>query len=93
MNKPLISIYGIYKNEENVIERFLSSIKTADEIVLCDTGSLDQTNNIIDTFKKDNPKVNLKTFKIYISPWRFDDAYVYLLIWMNTSAIIGRILL
>lgn len=74
MNKPLISIYGIYKNEENVIERFLSSIKTADEIVLCDTGSLDQTNNIIDTFKKDNPKVNLKTFKIYISPWRFDDA-------------------
>ncbi len=74
MNKPLIAVYGIYKNEENSIKRFLNSVKSADEIILCDTGSTDKTNSIIDEFIKKNTNINLKIFPIYISPWRFDDA-------------------
>ncbi len=74
MKKTLVAVYGIYKNEENFIERFLNSVKNADEIVLCDTGSTDKTNDIINKFMKSNTEVNIKTFSIYISPWRFDDA-------------------
>jgi glycosyltransferase involved in cell wall biosynthesis/trans-aconitate methyltransferase len=73
-NKPSCAVYGIYKNEEKFMERFLNSVKDADEIVLCDTGSNDQTNIILQNFKELNPGVNLKTYKICVSPWRFDDA-------------------
>jgi glycosyltransferase involved in cell wall biosynthesis len=73
-NKTTYAVYGIYKNEENFIERFLNSVKDADEIVLCDTGSDDNTNTIINSLKEKNPDINLKTFKIFVSPWRFDDA-------------------
>jgi len=72
--KPLIAVYGIYKNEQNFIERYLNSVKEADEIVLCDTGSTDDTNDIIKKFVKEHPNTKLKTHRIYISPWRFDDA-------------------
>ncbi|MGB4438726.1 MAG: glycosyltransferase [Sedimentibacter sp.] len=73
-NNPLIAVYGIYKNEQNFIERFLESVKTADEIVLCDTGATDETNNIIKRFIENNPNSKLKIVPIYVSPWRFDDA-------------------
>ena len=73
-NIPLIAVYGIYKNEQNFIERFLASVQTADEVVLCDTGATDDTNNIIKKFIETHPNVNLKTVPIGISPWRFDDA-------------------
>ncbi len=73
-NKPSIAVYGIYQDEEEVIERFLNSVQTADEIVLCDTGSTDHTNQIINQFKEDHPHVNLKVCSICVSPWRFDDA-------------------
>lgn len=56
------------------IECFLSSVKNADEIVLCDTGSGDATNEKINKFKELNPDINLKSYKICVSPWRFDDA-------------------
>ncbi len=74
MQKPFISIYGIYKNEENKINKFLNSVKLADEIVLCDTGSTDKTNEIVKDFMEQNTNVNLKIFHIFVSPWRFDDA-------------------
>ena len=74
MKKPFISVYGIYKNEESCIENFLNSLFDADEVVLCDTGSSDATNTIIDTFRKNHPQYSLRTYKIHISPWRFDDA-------------------
>lgn len=73
-NIPKIAIYGIYKNEENLIKRFLESAQAADEVVLCDTGTTDNTNDIIKHFIEDHQKVNLKTVPINISPWRFDDA-------------------
>ncbi len=74
-NMPTYAVYGIYKNEEKFIERFLASVRDADEIVLCDTGTTDKTNEIIADFKQRNPDVNLKTYTISVQPWRFDDAY------------------
>jgi glycosyltransferase involved in cell wall biosynthesis len=73
-NEPTIGIYGIYRNEEKFIDRFLESTKEADEIVLCDTGSCDGTNQKIREFAEKHPEVPLKTFSIHVSPWRFDDA-------------------
>jgi glycosyltransferase involved in cell wall biosynthesis len=74
-NRPRYAVYGIYKNEEQFIGRFLNSVKDADEIVLCDTGTTDKTNEIIDDFKQNHPEVKLKTYTITVSPWRFDDAH------------------
>jgi glycosyltransferase involved in cell wall biosynthesis len=74
-NKPRYAVYGIYKNEEKFIERFLASVREADEIVLCDTGTTDRTNEIIADFQQRNPEVNLSTYSISVQPWRFDDAY------------------
>jgi glycosyltransferase involved in cell wall biosynthesis len=71
---PSIAIYGIYKNEQKFIERFLESVQKADEVVLCDTGATDNTNNIIKKFIESHQNINLKTVPIGISPWRFDDA-------------------
>ena len=72
--RPMIAVYGIYKNEEKFIERFLDSVKTADEVVLCDTGSTDNTNSIISRFQESYPSLRLSVYNICVSPWRFDDA-------------------
>ena len=74
-NKPRYAVYGIYKNEEKFIERFLDSVKDADDIVICDTGTTDRTNEIIADFRQQHPEVKLKTCAIAVFPWRFDDAY------------------
>lgn len=73
-NEPKIAVYAIYKNEGKFIERSLNSVKNVDEIVLCDTGCVDDTNAIIDSFKENNPETALKVYKIFVDPWRFDDA-------------------
>ncbi len=73
-NKPTYAVYGIYKNEERTMNKFLESVRAADEIILCDTGSDDGTNAIIHDFKDKNPAINLMTYRIFVSPWRFDDA-------------------
>lgn len=45
--KPFLSVCMIVKNEENVLRRCLDSIKgIADEIIIADTGSVDQTKDI-----------------------------------------------
>lgn len=51
---PTISVVLIAKNEEAVLSRVLSSIKDADEIIVCDTGSVDKT---IEVAKKFTDKV------------------------------------
>jgi glycosyltransferase involved in cell wall biosynthesis len=52
-----LSIYSIVKNEEAEIEKMLSTIQGADEIVVCDTGSTDRTIEIL----KSHPEVKLFT--------------------------------
>lgn len=57
---PTISLCMIVKNEEDVINRCLTSVKgIADEIIIVDTGSTDHTTEIVKKY----------TDKIYDFPW------------------------
>lgn len=64
-----ICVYAICKNESEWIERWLNNMSEADYIVVLDTGS---TDNSFEILKKD-PRVNRIEQKI-ITPWRFDVA-------------------
>ena len=68
MNKYKICIYAICKNEEKYIDTWYNSVKEADKIFILDTGSTDNTFNLL----QDKEKVTIK--KEIISPWRFDVA-------------------
>ena len=43
MNKYKVCVYAISKNEEKFVERWVNSMKEADEIYVLDTGSTDNT--------------------------------------------------
>lgn len=68
-NKPTISICTIVKNEERQIMDFLSNlIDFADEIIIADTGSSDETLYIIESFikKYDNIKLyKYESFRVF----------------------------
>lgn len=65
--KYKVVVYAISKNEEKFVERWVQSVKEADEIYVLDTGSDDNTVEILR-----NLGVNVSVKKI--DPWRFDDA-------------------
>lgn len=46
MKKPTVSAVLIVKNEEAMLGRCLESVKDADEIIVVDTGSIDDTVNV-----------------------------------------------
>mgnify|MGYP002616962315 CR=1 FL=1 len=56
MNKYKICIYAICKNEEKYIDTWYNSVKEADKIFILDTGSTDNTFNLL----KDKEKVTIK---------------------------------
>ncbi len=60
MNKQKISAVLIMKNEEVMLPRVLESIKGVDEIILCDTGSIDNT---VEVAEKYVGKGNVKFFQ------------------------------
>lgn len=62
-----ISVYAISKNEGKFVKRFCESAKEADEIVIVDTGSTDDTVNIA-------KECGAKVYESFTSPWRFDIA-------------------
>lgn len=64
-----ICIYAICRNEEQFVEKWLQSMSEADYIVVLDTGSTDETYNLL----KNDPRVYKCEQKI-INPWRFDVA-------------------
>ncbi len=66
-NKLIVTVYAISKNEEKFIDRWYNSMKEADNIVVLDTGSTDNT------VKKLKEKGVLVKQEI-INPWRFDVA-------------------
>ena len=67
MNKYKICVYAICKNESKFIKRWYESIKEADYIFVLDTGSTDNSINILNELG-----INYKQ-KI-IEPFRFDEA-------------------
>lgn len=67
MSKKKICVYAISKNEEKFAKRWYNSVKEADGVYVLDTGSTDNTVNIL---KKLGANVSVKEIK----PWRFDEA-------------------
>lgn len=62
-----IAVYTIALNEEQFVERWHSSAKDADLLLIADTGSTDNTIHIAE-------KLGIKVIQISINPWRFDHA-------------------
>ena len=59
-SRPSISICNIVKNEEKQVKDFLASlVDFADEIIMVDTGSSDNTFNIINDFASQHSNVKL----------------------------------
>lgn len=67
MKKLKICVYAISKNEEKFVNRWVESMKEADEIYVLDTGSKDKTVKLL---KENSVNVTRKIIK----PWRFDVA-------------------
>jgi glycosyltransferase involved in cell wall biosynthesis len=72
--QPRYGIYTYFIDHEPLMTNFLNNIKNADEIVLCDAGSTDGSEDIIKRFSAENPNLNIKIYRVFLSPWRFDDA-------------------
>ena len=68
MNSYKVCVYAICKNEEKFVDRWINSMKEADEIIVLDTGSTDKTVEKLNKYEH----VTVKT-KV-IEPWRFDMA-------------------
>ena len=64
-----ICVYAICKNESKFVGRWLDSMSEADYIVVLDTGSDDDTYEML----KADPRVT-RVERASISPWRFDVA-------------------
>jgi len=62
-----ICVYAISKNEEKFVNRFIDSIQDADDIYVLDTGSTDDTVNLL-------KKRGVHVKEMIIEPWRFDVA-------------------
>ena len=67
MGKYKIIVYAICKNEEQFVDRWMDSMKEADQVVVTDTGSTDGT---VDKLKARGAVVYVREVK----PWRFDVA-------------------
>lgn len=67
MNKYKITVYAICKNEEKFVDRWMDAVLEADEIIVLDTGS---TDNSIQKLRSRGAKV----YEEKIEPWRFDVA-------------------
>ena len=64
-DKLFISVYAITKNESKFVDRWMDSMQEADEVVVLDTGSTDDT---VGKLRARGAKVEVREFK----PWRFD---------------------
>lgn len=62
-----VVVYGICKNEEQFVSRWMQSMGEADEIVVLDTGSEDGT---VQRLRESGANVTVEP----IAPWRFDKA-------------------
>jgi len=67
MGKYKICVYAISKNEEKFVDRWMDAVSEADEVIVADTGSEDNT---VERLRARGAKV----YEEVISPWRFDVA-------------------
>ncbi len=67
MNRYKICVYAICKNEEKFVDRWVDSMSEADQIVVTDTGSEDDT---VEKLRNRGVTVYIDEIK----PWRFDVA-------------------
>lgn len=67
MRKFNVCVYGICKNESQFVDRWMDSMAEADQIVVLDTGSTDDT---VQRLRNRGAQVRSEV----ISPWRFDVA-------------------
>ena len=67
MKKYKVCVYAICKNEEKFVERWVNSMKEADSIYVLDTGSSDNSVELLKSFG-----VNVQSKEI--KPFRFDTA-------------------
>ena len=67
MSKYKVCVYAICKNEDKFIDRWYNSMKEADDIVVLDTGSSDNSVKLL-------KKYNISVYQNIITPWRFDVA-------------------
>lgn len=67
MKKYKVCVYAICKNESKHIKRWYESMKEADEIYVLDTGSTDDSVELLKTL---GVNVSTKTYE----KWRFDEA-------------------
>lgn len=67
MNPYKICVYAICKNEASFVKRWADSMSEADLVIVCDTGSTDDTVQKL----REN---GVTTYEIKVSPWRFDEA-------------------
>lgn len=71
MNK--ICVYAICKNESQFVDKWYESVKEADEIIVVDTGSKDNTVELLNKYEK------IKVYEKNYNPWRFDTPRNYAL--------------
>jgi len=76
-----IYIYSIAKNEEKFAKRFIDSCKGADKVIVCDTGSTDNTKKIL----QEN---GAEVYDIQVSPFRFDLARNMALSYCNDADVV-----
>ena len=62
-----IVVYAICKNESKFVQRWMESMSEADQVVVLDTGSTDETPQLL---RSQGALVTVET----IAPWRFDVA-------------------
>ena len=69
-----VCVYAICKNESKNIAKYLDAVKDADLIVINDTGSTDNTVELIEKYRKDNFIPQLYMMNISYTDWDFSVA-------------------
>lgn len=69
-----IAVYTICKNEQHNVAEFIKTVAGADVVVVCDTGSTDQTMSMFRYRQEYYADSRFRLEHIYVDPFRFDVA-------------------
>ena len=68
-----IAVYAICKNEEDYVDKWMTSMWEADYICVLDTGSTDKTYTMLQNYAAQFPGKVIVSQQVF-KPWRFDTA-------------------